>query len=102
MAVDQRPACPVHAGFDPLSEDFLADPYAVMAALPLAETPVFYAPSLDGYVVTRHADVESVFLDTDTYSAATAQMPLVPLEPAASEILLPGGPQPAPPYGTPR
>jgi cytochrome P450 len=67
-----------------------------MAALPLEETPVFYAPSLDGYVVTRHADVESVFLDTDSYSAAAAQMPLVALEPAATEILLAGGHKPQP------
>jgi cytochrome P450 len=96
MTVEHRPSCPVHATFDPLSDDFLADPYAVMAALPLAETPVFYAPSLDGYVVTRHADVESVFLDTDTYSAATAQMPLVPLVPEAAEILLAGGHKPQP------
>jgi cytochrome P450 len=96
MAVEHRPTCPVHAGFDPLADDFLADPYAVMAALPLDDTPVFFAPALDGYVVTRHADVESVFLDTDTYSAAAAQMPLVPLEPAASEILLAGGHRPQP------
>src|SRR3954464_1334571 len=78
MAVDHRPACPVHAGFDPLSDEFLADPYAVMAALPLHETPVFYAPALDGYVVTRHADIDAVFHDPATYSAAAAQMPLVP------------------------
>ena len=26
--------CPVHEGFDPLSEAFLADPYAIMAKLP--------------------------------------------------------------------
>jgi hypothetical protein len=32
----------VHEGFDPLSAEFLADPYAVMASLP-AEAPVFYA-----------------------------------------------------------
>jgi cytochrome P450 len=96
MAVEHRPTCPVHAEFDPLSDAFLADPYAVMAALPLEETPVFYAPSLDGYVVTRHADVESVFLDTDTYSAAAAQMPLVPLVPEATEILLAGGHKPQP------
>src|SRR3954447_11068585 len=96
MAVQPRPTCPVHAGFDPLSEDFLADPYAVMAQLSLAETPVFYAPSIDGYVVTRHADVEAVFLDPATYSAAAAQMPLVPLVPEAAEILLAGGHKPQP------
>src|SRR3954447_8938347 len=96
MAVDHRPACPVHAGFDPLAEDFLADPYAVMAALPLDETPVFYAPAIDYYVVTRYADIEAVFLDPETYSAGAAQLPLAPLEPQATEILLAGGHPPQP------
>jgi cytochrome P450 len=96
MAVQPRPACPVHEHFDPLAEDFLADPYAVMAHLPLHETPVFYAPAIDGYVVTRYADVEAVFLDPETYSAAAAQMPLVPLVPEAAEILLAGGHRPQP------
>jgi cytochrome P450 len=96
MAIDDRPACPVHADFDPLSDAFLADPFAVMAQLPLGETPVFYAPSLDYYVVTRYADIEAVFLDHDTFSAATAQMPLVKLDPEAAEILLAGGHKPQP------
>src|SRR4051794_24245493 len=96
MAIDQRPACPVHEGFDPLSEEFLADPYAVMAALPLEETPVFYAPSIDYYVVTRYADIESVFLDPETFSAAAAQLPLVPLGAEAAEIMLAGGNRPQP------
>jgi cytochrome P450 len=96
MAVDERPACPVHPGFDPLSDEFLADPYAVMASLALAETPVFYAPSIDYYVVTRYADIEAVFLDPETYSAGAAQLPLVKLEPEATEILLAGGHRPQP------
>src|SRR3954447_26021838 len=96
MAVDHRPACPVHADFDPLSEDFLADPYAVMASLPLAETPVFYAPAIDYYVVTRHADIEAVFLDPATFSAGAAQLPLKPLGPEAAEIMLAGGNRPQP------
>jgi hypothetical protein len=37
--------CPVHAEFDPLGEEFLRDPFALMDDLP----PVFYAPSLDYY-----------------------------------------------------
>jgi cytochrome P450 len=96
MAVDERPACPVHADFDPLSDEFLADPYAVMAQLPLDETPVFYAPAIDYYVVTRYADIEAIFLDPETYSAGTAQLPLVKLEPEATEILLAGGHKPQP------
>jgi cytochrome P450 len=80
-----------HEEFDPLSPDFLADPFAVMAALPLAEEPVFYAPALDYYVVSRYADVEAVFLDPESYSAATAQLPLVQLVPEALKILAEGG-----------
>jgi len=55
--------CPVRADFDPLDPAFLDDPYAVLASLPVAEEPVFHAPALDYYVVTRYADVEAVFLD---------------------------------------
>jgi cytochrome P450 len=88
--------CPVHQHFDPLSPEYLANPYAIMAGLPLAETPVFFAPSIGYYVVTRYADVEQVFRDPQTYSAAVAQAPLVPLVPEAAEILLAGGHRPQP------
>jgi cytochrome P450 len=86
----ERTACPVHAEFDPLSPEFLADPFAVLGSLPL-EAPVFYAPSIDYYVVTRYVDIEAVFLDPETYSAAPAQLPLTPLVPDAMQILLAGG-----------
>jgi len=82
MTSSEHAACPVHADFDPLSAAFLADPFAVLAALP-RETPVFYAPSIDYYVVTRYADIEAVFLDHETYSAAPAQLPLAQLVPEA-------------------
>ncbi|MGH3244802.1 MAG: cytochrome P450 [Trebonia sp.] len=87
--------CPVNESFDPLAPDFLADPYAVMAALP-REQPVFFAPSIGYYVLTRYADIEQVFLDSATYSAAVAQAPLVPLVPEAQRILLAGGHRPQP------
>jgi cytochrome P450 len=96
MTAAPATGCPVHADFDPLAGDFLADPYAAMRTLPLAEEPVFYAPAIGYFVVTRHADVESVFLDHDTYSAAAAQLPLEPLSPAAGRILLDGGHKPQP------
>jgi len=88
--------CPVHAGFDPLDEAFLRDPHAVMAELPLGETPVFYAPSLDYYVVCRYADIERVFLDPETFSAANAQLPLIALAPEVGQTLLDGGHKPQP------
>jgi cytochrome P450 len=88
--------CPVNQSFDPLSADFLADPYTVMATLPREEQPIFFAPSIGYYVLTRYADIEQVFQDPAAYSAAVAQAPLVPLVPEAQQILLAGGHKPQP------
>ena len=90
------PGCPVDESFDPLSAQFLADPYAVMAGLPANGAPIFFAPSIGYYVITRYADIEEVFRDPATYSAAAAQAPLVPLVPEAGQILLAGGHKPQP------
>src|SRR5690242_6193902 len=91
MATEPQVQCPVREDFDPLSPEFLADPYAVLASLPVEQAPVLYAPALDYYVVTRYADVEAVFLDPQSYSAATAQLPLVPLVPARARSSRPAG-----------
>jgi cytochrome P450 len=88
-------ACPIHANFDPLSPEFLADPFSVLESIP-RESQVFYAPSIDYYVVTRYADIETVLLDHETYSSAPAQLPLVELRPEAAQILLAGGHKPQP------
>ena len=95
MTIDEHATCPVHADFDPLSPAFLADPFAVFSSIP-RETPVFYASSIDYYVITRYADIEAVFLDPETYSAAPAQLPLAQLAPEAMQILLGGGHKPQP------
>jgi len=84
--------CPVHQDFDPLSPEFLADPYRFMDDLP----PVFYAPTIGYYVVSRYADVEHVFLHPQSFSAAPAQLPLVELVPEAARVLLEGGHRPQP------
>jgi cytochrome P450 len=91
------PDCPVDDAFDPLSASFLADPYAVLAALPSPHVrPIFFAPSIGYYVVTRYADINQVFKDHGAYSAAVAQAPLAPLVPEAQQILLAGGHKPQP------
>jgi cytochrome P450 len=95
MPSEHDTMCPVYADFDPLSSTFLADPFAFLTSLQ-REAPVFYAPSIDYYVVTRYADVEAVFLDHETYSAAATQLPLVPLAPEATQILSASGIAPQP------
>jgi hypothetical protein len=95
-AVSPERGCPVDSSFDPLSPEFLADPYLTLAALGADDAPVFFAPSIGYYVVTRYADINAVFQDPATYSAAVAQAPLVPLAPEAQKILLAGGYKPQP------
>ncbi len=96
MAGVELQECPVEPAFDPFSPEFLADPFAVMQSLPLAERPVFYAPAIDYFVITRYQDIEAIFSDPDSYSAAAAQMPLVELDIDARQILLDGGHRPQP------
>lgn len=40
MTAELAPGCRVDAAFDPLSPAYLEDPYAILAALPLAEAPI--------------------------------------------------------------
>ena len=83
--------CPVREGFDPLAPEFLADPYAVLASLPLDEAPLFYAPSIGYYVLTRYADIEQVFRDPATFSAAAAQARWYPWCPRPPRSCWPAG-----------
>src|SRR6185503_989903 len=77
---------PVRHDFDPLSEQYLADPYAVAERM-REESPIFYAPELDMWVVTRMADIEAVFTDHESFSGRLVQDPMFPLCPAAREVL---------------
>jgi cytochrome P450 len=96
MTTATEPGCPVDESFDPLSPEFLADPYSVLAKQPGGGAPVFFAPSIGYYVVTSYDAVDQVFRDPTTYSAAVAQAPLAPIVPEAQQILLAGGHKPQP------
>ena len=74
---------------DPLAVDFLADPYPFLAQQ-RDEAPVAYCAAIDMWLVTRHEDVEHVFLHPEIYSAANAQAPLMPLCDEAIAILKDG------------
>ena len=66
-----------HAEIDPLAPGFLADPYPHLARQREA-APVAYCDDLDMWVVTRWADVDTVFRDHETFSAGNVQAPLLP------------------------
>jgi cytochrome P450 len=89
-------SCPVDETFDPLSAAYLADPYAILAALPDRAQPMFYAPAIGYYVLTRYDDIAAVFGDPASYSAAVAQAPLGPITEQAQKILLGAGHKPQP------
>ena len=76
--------------FDPFSADYLADPYPHLARA-RADAPVFYAADLDMWVVSRYADIEAIFTDPATFSAAIAQDPVFPLAEEARTTLREGG-----------
>ena len=76
--------------FDPFSADYLADPYPLLARA-RTDAPVFYAADLDMWVVSRYADIEAIFTDPATFSAAIAQDPVFPLADEARTTLREGG-----------
>ncbi|MGW5076598.1 cytochrome P450 [Rhodococcus sp. NPDC004095] len=60
--------CPVAHGFDALGDDYFTDP-AVHFARFRDDTPVFYYPHLNAWIVTRRADVETVLADWQRFTS---------------------------------
>jgi cytochrome P450 len=88
--VEQRDAGqPEDPHFDPLDPDYLADPYPYYARF-RREAPVFYAPQIDFWVVSRYEDILEIVKDPETFSNARVQEPLYPLTPEALENLMRG------------
>jgi cytochrome P450 len=83
-------ACPHHVGFDPFDPEYLADPYPELGQLP----SVCFAAGLGMWVLRRYADIEAVFRDPQTFSAAIVQDPMFPLTEAARTELGPNFPLP--------
>ncbi len=77
--------CPVRHDFMMLESPFLDDPYAQCAVL--QKEPVFYAPDLDSYVVTRYQDVQLVLSDAERFSNAATNIPVSPLNADAQAVM---------------
>ena len=59
---------PTLEGFDPLSPEFLADPFPTWARAQ-RECPVFFYPQMNFWVLTKHADVLRAVSDWQTFSS---------------------------------
>lgn len=84
-------ACPFR-NFDPLD---LHDPFPLLAQA-RQEQPVFYSSDIDYWIVTRHADIKTIFRDRQTYTAANAITPIVPFPPVVTQMLSEGDYSPEP------
>jgi cytochrome P450 len=58
---------PVNDAFDPLSEDYLADPYPYYTRF-RREAPVFFAPKINMWIVSRYEDILAIVKDPETFS----------------------------------
>ncbi|MCW3040817.1 MAG: Cytochrome [Solirubrobacterales bacterium] len=82
--------CPVSAlgqSFDPFTDRFQADPYAIFEEARRDE-PVLYSPGTGAFVVTRYDDVAAVMKDPETFSASNVVDFVVPPCAAAMEKLM--------------
>ena len=80
----------IAAQFDPLSEDYLVDPYPYLSEA-RAKAPVFYSEKLDHWVVTRYNLIRHIFLNPQIFSAGNANSPVLPPCPRAAKALEEGG-----------
>ena len=78
--------CPIDHDWDPLSPEFLSDPYAV-AERQRTHGSAFYSARLGYLVISDMADIDTVFTDHETYSSAIVQDPVFPLAPEAAAVL---------------
>ena len=60
--------CPVAHGFDALGSDYFVDPAQHFAKF-RDETPVFFYPHLNAWIVTRRDDVETVLADWQKFTS---------------------------------
>ena len=89
QAGEQNTDYPVDETFDPLDPDYLADPYPYYSRF-RKEAPIFYAPKIDFWVISRHEDIQRIVKDPETFSNARVQEPLYPITAEALEKLKEG------------
>jgi cytochrome P450 len=75
---------PVFEGFDPLSPEFIADPFPTLEQA-RHELPVFYYAPLNFWVVTRYLDVVEILADFKTFSSRSMGI-VPPPEDLADEV----------------
>jgi cytochrome P450 len=83
-------AAPIEGRFDPLSGDYLDDPYPFLAEA-RTHAPAFHSEAVDHWVVTRYEDVRHILRTPQVFSAANANSPIQAPCPHAARALQEGG-----------
>jgi cytochrome P450 len=78
--------CPVDHEWNPLSPEYLRDPYE-MSADRRGDGAAFYSSQLGYLVITSMADIDAVFTDHETFASTNVQDPVFPLDEAAARVL---------------
>ncbi|MBW4541089.1 MAG: cytochrome P450 [Myxacorys chilensis ATA2-1-KO14] len=88
----EKKTCP-HMGqiFQPFVNPQLDDPYSFYKQA-RSEEAIFHSPVLNGYVVTRYADILTVLKDPVCYSSADNLKPIVRYSPEVIDVLRQGFP----------
>ena len=81
-----RPVSAGAAAFDPFGDGYQQNPpeYLRWAR---AQEPVFFAPQIGYWVVTRYDDIKAVFRDHETFDASVALERMTPVTPQVLDIL---------------
>jgi cytochrome P450 len=81
--------CPVAHGlsqvFLPYSAEYIRDPYAVFERA-RSEEPVFYAPDIDHWVVSRYESVRSIIMNPSDFANYNIARPPKPWAPSAIKL----------------
>jgi cytochrome P450 len=82
-------SCPHLESYDPARDAEIVYPFATWAAA-RQETPVFFSPVLNSYVVTRYEDINRVLVDPETFSSGVMLKPYRERPREVEEILATG------------
>ncbi|MDT5100280.1 MAG: hypothetical protein QOC76_4017 [Mycobacterium sp.] len=82
-------ACPYDSSFNPAAPKEIADPFPSWRKI-RHETPVFFSPTLDAYVITRYDDLCAVLADDEDFSSSEILKRFLPNPPEVAAILATG------------
>jgi cytochrome P450 len=86
VAKDGCPVTGLGTGFSPFTDSYVRDPYPLYESA-RERDPVFYAPQVDHWVVSRYETIRAVLMDPHTYLTSNISRPVCPWPAAAVQTL---------------